>query len=172
MSSLVMAFLDASLSDADKLGSWIARNGVLTVAPFVADAQLEDAGLLRSALSRALRAEASGEPIPPRDLATINSFADEDPPRLALLAHGTLARTAAAPLPATLAVIARAAIELLASRGSDFRICEAAGCGRLFLDDSRGRRRRWCSMTRCGNRAKAMAFRERQNDIAKRTLRR
>ncbi|MBK8987281.1 MAG: ABATE domain-containing protein [Chloroflexi bacterium] len=30
------------------------------------------------------------------------------------------------------------------------------GCGWLFLDTSRNRRRRWCSMETCGNRAKVM----------------
>lgn len=30
------------------------------------------------------------------------------------------------------------------------------GCGWLFLDTSRNRSRRWCSMETCGNRAKAM----------------
>lgn len=169
MDNLATTFLDAPVADGSAFASWIARSGLLDTVPFVGDVQLEDAALLHGAVSRAMRAAAHGQPVPPRDIATINSFADEDPPRIALRADGTLAKTAAAPLPATLAAIARAAIELLATRGSDFRICEAGGCGQLFFDDSRGRRRRWCSMTRCGNRAKAVAFRERQNSHSKRT---
>jgi predicted RNA-binding Zn ribbon-like protein len=42
--------------------------------------------------------------------------------------------------------------------GGDYRRirrCEDAQCGWLFLDRSRGVRRRWCSMADCGNRAKA-----------------
>lgn len=35
------------------------------------------------------------------------------------------------------------------------RICAADDCDRLFLDTSKNRRRRWCSMEWCGNRAKA-----------------
>jgi predicted RNA-binding Zn ribbon-like protein len=31
--------------------------------------------------------------------------------------------------------------------------CEGAGCGLLFLDRTRGRARRWCSMVACGSRA-------------------
>jgi predicted RNA-binding Zn ribbon-like protein len=38
------------------------------------------------------------------------------------------------------------------------RICEGDGCGWFFLDTSRNRRRRWCSMESCGNRAKARRF--------------
>lgn len=33
---------------------------------------------------------------------------------------------------------------------------DISGCGWLFLDTSRNRSRRWCSMETCGNRAKAM----------------
>ena len=35
------------------------------------------------------------------------------------------------------------------------RQCEDDACGWLFVDRSRGGRRRWCSMADCGNRAKA-----------------
>lgn len=35
------------------------------------------------------------------------------------------------------------------------RECAAGDCNWLFLDRSRGRTRRWCSMKSCGNRAKA-----------------
>lgn len=42
------------------------------------------------------------------------------------------------------------------------RLRECKRCTHLFLDHGRGRGRRWCSMARCGNRAKAEAFRTRQ----------
>ncbi len=38
------------------------------------------------------------------------------------------------------------------------------GCGWLFLDTSRNRSRRWCSMETCGNRAKAMRHYRRMKD--------
>ncbi len=34
-------------------------------------------------------------------------------------------------------------------------LCPGEDCGWLFLDESKNRRRRWCSMETCGNRAKA-----------------
>jgi predicted RNA-binding Zn ribbon-like protein len=37
--------------------------------------------------------------------------------------------------------------------------CGGAGCGWMFLDTSRNRRRRWCDMQDCGNRAKVRRFR-------------
>ena len=41
--------------------------------------------------------------------------------------------------------------------------CAAPDCSWLFLDTSKGRRRRWCDMGTCGNRAKARRYYERHN---------
>ena len=46
----------------------------------------------------------------------------------------------------------------------DFRLvraCEGVGCTLLFYDRTKGHARRWCSMSVCGNRAKAAAHRAR-----------
>lgn len=56
--------------------------------------------------------------------------------------------------------VARAAVELLFSDDLD-RVGQCAddrGCGWLFIDTSRNRSRRWCSMESCGNRAKARRY--------------
>lgn len=39
--------------------------------------------------------------------------------------------------------------------------CEGDPCGGFFLDNSRSKPRRWCSMDTCGNRAKVRGFRSR-----------
>jgi len=52
--------------------------------------------------------------------------------------------------------VAISAVELLTS--SEHRLvkqCPGPHCGWLFLDESRNRTRRWCSMQICGNRTKA-----------------
>lgn len=41
------------------------------------------------------------------------------------------------------------------------RKCEAPDCALYFLDTSKNRRRRWCSMESCGNRHKVGAYRAR-----------
>jgi len=53
--------------------------------------------------------------------------------------------------------VARSAAELLTSKKlTRTRNCaDDRGCGYLFIDTSRNRSRRWCSMGSCGNRAKA-----------------
>ncbi len=40
--------------------------------------------------------------------------------------------------------------------------CADPACTRLYVDRSRGQRRRWCGMKGCGDRAKAAAYRQRR----------
>ncbi len=55
--------------------------------------------------------------------------------------------------------VARSAAELLASAQLNrARQCADEKCGWLFLDMSRNRSRRWCSMEYCGNRNKARNY--------------
>ncbi len=42
------------------------------------------------------------------------------------------------------------------------RLCAAERCSMIYLDASRNGSRRWCSMDRCGSRAKAHAYYERK----------
>jgi len=63
-----------------------------------------------------------------------------------------------------LAAIARSAAELIAEGAtSRLRVCSNPDCGLFFYDTSRTRRRRWCSMSRCGNRHKVAAFSRRHS---------
>jgi predicted RNA-binding Zn ribbon-like protein len=60
--------------------------------------------------------------------------------------------------------IARSAADLLTSGHLiDVRECanEFEGCGWLFLDESKSHTRKWCSMSGCGNVAKARRYYER-----------
>jgi predicted RNA-binding Zn ribbon-like protein len=54
---------------------------------------------------------------------------------------------------------AAAAMLVLFPPGNDIRQCEADHCGGFFVNDSRAKPRRWCSMDGCGNRAKAARYR-------------
>jgi predicted RNA-binding Zn ribbon-like protein len=60
--------------------------------------------------------------------------------------------------------VARSAADLLTSEQLNrVRVCEDdRGCGYLFIDNTRNRSRRWCSMESCGNRAKARRHYARQ----------
>jgi predicted RNA-binding Zn ribbon-like protein len=58
-----------------------------------------------------------------------------------------------------LAAIARSAAEIIVEGPrARLRTCANPVCGLFFSDDSRTRRRRWCSMAICGNRHKVASF--------------
>ena len=115
---------------------------------------------MREGLHAILAARARGWAVPPEAVAMLNAAL---PPALARLElrpvdgrfewSWTLATDE---LDAMLAPVIESAAELLTSV-ERVRIgeCESTTCGRLFLDRSRNRSRRWCDMAVCGNRTKA-----------------
>jgi predicted RNA-binding Zn ribbon-like protein len=75
---------------------------------------------------------------------------------------GKLTWQASAPVPATLALIARDALDLVTSEAiTRVHDCANPGCRAMFLDSSRPGTRRWCSMNTCGNQAKKTTLRAR-----------
>lgn len=116
---------------------------------------------LRTTITRIAYGLAAGRPPRPDDVAALNAAAAAPPLTPALLPTGGTAvvdPTAAA----ALATLARDAVDLfggpLAGR---IRVCAADDCSLLLVDASRPGRRRWCSMDRCGNRAKLREHRSR-----------
>jgi predicted RNA-binding Zn ribbon-like protein len=98
------------------------------------------------------------------DVEAINAWARI--PRLAPQLDRRLHRDWASsePIGGALALIACETIELLSGPERQLiRECAAApACSLLYLDRSRGRRRRWCQMERCGSRAKMAKYRKRR----------
>ncbi|MGW1592945.1 CGNR zinc finger domain-containing protein [Streptomyces sp. NPDC002343] len=64
---------------------------------------------------------------------------------------------------ALLAVVARDAVDLLTDpvARASLRRCAGDACPLVYLDTSRGRRRRWCSSEVCGNRERVARHRRR-----------
>jgi predicted RNA-binding Zn ribbon-like protein len=62
-----------------------------------------------------------------------------------------------------LGAIARDAVELLTDpvARAGLRQCEGDNCPIIYVDSSRGRRRRWCSSEVCGNRERVARHRRR-----------
>jgi predicted RNA-binding Zn ribbon-like protein len=66
--------------------------------------------------------------------------------------------------------LARSLADLVCAEDfTDVKACEGPGCTLLFVDRTRGRARRWCSMAVCGNRAKQAAHRKRLRKARKRS---
>lgn len=155
------------------LAEWFTGSRLALTAPLAGeDVQLRPAEFtalkeLRDALYRVAPALAHGEPPSEDDLALLNDATAETPrPRI----DPATRRLAWAP-PITgeqlLGAVARDAIELVAGeRAGRVRECSAHDCHLLFFDTSRSGNRRWCSMERCGNRAKIRAYRARAETTA------
>lgn len=141
-----------------------SRRRKLAELPAVsAGAAFADALGLRESLYRIFAARARGRACPERDVETLNVVLKEALAHLRIAGQPVAPEAAftwsfePSPLPTSpLWPIARSAADLLTS--PDFaRVtqCDGSGCTWLFLDQSRSRNRRWCSMESCGNRAKA-----------------
>ncbi|MGW0335688.1 CGNR zinc finger domain-containing protein [Streptomyces sp. NPDC003011] len=100
-------------------------------------------------------------------LARVNELARAAPPAPVAVPgeDGTLVRELAGPpaCAALLGAVARDVVELLTDpvARAGLRQCEGDNCPIVYLDTSRGRRRRWCSSEVCGNRERVARHRRR-----------
>jgi predicted RNA-binding Zn ribbon-like protein len=159
------------LRTGDDLADWVKQAGLVSEPLRVDDADLARALALREALFGLVSAAVDGTPMPLRDRKLVNEAAAQSPPTLELTADGAVRRTG--DVTAVLALLARDLLELIG--GPDraaLRWCADPACTRVFVDHSRGHRRRWCGMRGCGDRAKAAAYRERRRAATSRRGRR
>jgi predicted RNA-binding Zn ribbon-like protein len=171
--------LKEHLVDYSALLAWSLRTGLIGLAqekamrarsvarPREADRVLHRAQELREALHDIFAAHAENTAAPQHALKRLNRSLAEG------LVHARIAKKGSAfewtwegapdALDRMLWPVARFAAELLASNQlSRVRQCAGENCGWFFIDTSKNRARRWCSMSDCGNRAKVRRFRERQ----------
>ena len=124
---------------------------------------------LREAIHDVFRAIIDKRPVPPAALARLNADAQSAAGHM----HLAPARDGfewkfdeLREFDSVLWPIARAAVDLLASKQLSFvRACFSKSCEWFFLDTSKSHRRRWCDMTRCGNRAKFHRYYNRQKRV-------
>lgn len=126
------------------------------------DRDLIDARALRGSIARATVARSRGDEILSDDIDVINLFAATPDIAPSLVGGTRQAGRSRAKASQALSVLAREAVELFAANPTDrIRECAADDCELVFYDESRSNNRRWCSMRRCGNRAKVRAHRAR-----------
>ena len=146
---------------ARDLGEWLAARFERLDAGEATERDLTDALALRAAIDRLATASADAQPLDPDDVDTLNLFgATPDAPRSGG-GGGRLGGGGRRPPAPALSPGARDAIAILSVEPERIRRCDADDCRRVFRDESRTANRRWCSMQRCGNRAKVRAHRAR-----------
>jgi predicted RNA-binding Zn ribbon-like protein len=167
------------IHDYSGLLSWARQATILTPGeaaaltetahrqPRAAAAALRQTLSLREALYGLFSARAAGLPPEDSDLHTINKAIGRAMSRAGLnpAVGGGFAwgwPDAALGMDRVAWWVARSAAELLTSEDlTHVRECAGFDCGRLFMDGTKNRSRRWCDMARCGNRAKGRRHYER-----------
>jgi predicted RNA-binding Zn ribbon-like protein len=155
---------DEMLRDWGAFIRWAAQFGLIGPESYVEllrhPAAVDPIVELREAIYRVGLAIAGERRPGERDLAWIRTQANHAGPNITSTENGVRWRPSAARASAQLrALLAKEALSLFCSpKALRIGVCEGGKCGWLFLDESRGKRRRWCDMNDCGNRAKARAF--------------
>jgi len=144
-------------AQARRLRAWAeahARGAVLA---------LQDSKDVREAIASVFQAIVDGRTPPPAALARLEEACRAASSARALRASGGGAiwvwrETVPEPERPMWAAALDAARILTSADAARVRQCGDAECGWFFLDTSRNRTRRWCSMKACGNRNKARRF--------------
>ena len=157
-----------TLVTCDDLAAWLQRAGLTAEPLAVAPAVLAEARALREAIDAAVEATVAGVPVEPAVIATIDDWLVHAGGRPQLLAGAGGVpllgeRAAADSARRALGMLALDAATVLGTpeQRARLRICAADDCSARFYDRSPAGRRRWCSMSSCGNTAKARRHRAR-----------
>ncbi|MFN8122089.1 MAG: ABATE domain-containing protein [Thermoleophilia bacterium] len=154
------------LCGPDDLAEWLRRAGLLAGPVDVGGGLVEEARELREAIDAAASAVVAGGPAPEGAVAVIGRWlAAAAPPALEIDAGVPVLREqpGADPVRHALSAIALDAARMLGTAERErIRVCAAPDCSARFYDGSPAGRRRWCSMSGCGNRAKVRSHRTRQ----------
>jgi predicted RNA-binding Zn ribbon-like protein len=168
------------IADGDALLGWLVAAKLLSHAEAqeadrrFTHAQLEAVAVEARALRERLRTAVAtwqhkGGAPSPAVLADLNRLLAAGPTIAALRSVDGRARVAKSrkidAVAAILTPVAEAFAELFAQADRQLvRECGADACSLWFYDRTKAHRRRWCSMERCGARAKAAAYRARNRD--------
>jgi predicted RNA-binding Zn ribbon-like protein len=166
---LVATAAEEGLPSPGSLRTWVYGAGLVPEGTSlgVAAGWLPPFVALRGRLERMVGAELAGVPQAAEDVRALNAAARPAPPAPAALAGegGALSKVLAGDpgCEELLAAVARDAVDLLTDpvARSRLRRCAGENCTLVYLDTSRGRRRRWCSSEVCGNRERVARHRRR-----------
>ena len=156
------------------LAGWLHEAGLVEAPPpTVTPGLLDDARALREAIDACVRALLGGAPAAAHDVARIDAWLPRAvaPARLTLDAGGTPRLGDGAPEDPATAAVAAVALDAARMLGRPMerrrvRVCASETCSARFYDRSPAGRRRWCSMSTCGNEAKARRHRQRGRQAA------
>lgn len=158
------------LPSPDRVATWLHQAGLATAddlhrlrtSPPEARMLFEEALRLRDVTSAVVERFSRGAPIPDLSLELVNRCLEASPTvrRAEVDGRGYSVRDHRHPMgPRGIVAPLAEALAVLLAEGDAKRVrrCRNEQCGLWFYDVSKNGSRRWCSMSRCGNRAKAAA---------------
>lgn len=142
------------------LARWLGEAGLTPSQTRLTNAGYARAIALREAIAIVLATIADGALVPLGAARVVERAATAlPPPRIEIPRRPR--PTSRNPLAFALARIAADAIDVANERAERLVRCGLPECRSLLLSGTTGERRKWCSMERCGNRAKVRAYRSR-----------
>ncbi|RMI33710.1 zf-CGNR multi-domain protein [Nocardia stercoris] len=175
---LIEEFINTRRRDSDEIGTrpqlatWLHDHGLVPAGEIVTAEQRDRAERIREGL-RALIAENNAEPVPsphpdgldPAARTELAQLTREFPLKLDVtVSPPRLVACSPVPVEAALAgLLVIVAEAVAAGTWTRLKACREPSCRWAYYDHSRNRRRTWCSMDLCGNRAKARASHHRKS---------
>ena len=153
-----------------QLKDWLVRFGLLQKNETVSEKDLLIVLSFREALRHLLSANNGGD-TSPSDVKKLNQLASRYPLEVSFMADGTFSLSTADQgigrvLGQILAQMVKAVVE---GTWSWLKACKDPKCHWAFYDSSKNHSGRWCSMSVCGSRDKARAYRKRRSNREQRT---
>ncbi len=131
----------------------------------ITDSLLADARALRDAIRALIIAWTSDAPAPAEPLGRLNRILAAGAAQRQLTPDFTQHEELLTAAPDPLLPVAESVLELMTRHDKTLvRKCAGSGCVLWFLDTTKNKRRRWCRMEACGNRAKVSAHYHRQRE--------
>lgn len=149
------------LNVPEDLARWLIELGISDFALQFCEDDLVMTKRVREAIQRAGEALATAHPLDGKDLKEINAIAMVPPPVPQLTEDGRSVIWKTTELRSVLSMISRDLIDLATGPlSAHVKMCANASCRGIFVDESRPKNRRWCSMQTCGNQMKKFRARK------------
>jgi len=150
------------LNGPPDLAAWLWEAGLVPSRVPINHHLYEQALELRGAIDLGVEAVATGRSVPVTAVEVVNGWMERAERQVLSVEGGTPVLRPLAASDFAAAALSQLAVDAARLLGTGqrarVRIC-AGGCGLRFFDHSPAGRRRWCSMQRCGNAAKARRYR-------------
>jgi len=150
------------LREPAQLAAWFATHGLMPVSVSDSDASTRQATGVREAIRELILANSGFAPDPSAETILRQAW-KEARPMVVVDDRGAQLVPEVSGVAGNLGILLIAMYEATANgTWRRLKACRDEGCQRAFYDTSKNHSGKWCSMARCGNRAKVRRYRERR----------